>query len=313
MLTSFFCWALYTLTRLWCLGWWWVALLGVGCPTERLLSPRGHDLCMTLRNFAHETPVICCNPNALQSAKIQVSLNCINIHFHGMLIWCWMAKHVKKTNRYFLIYCVPARYTSSRCVAFLWNLKTTSSHQSSTNSCRRSFGSKGPKARGGNKTQYFESLGVGSISRVFIERSHVFVQQEGSQVLLFSPFTFQNGNDDWSKLTQPYTRLERVELRCWSGTINGQWWCREWIGQSKCSKKERLSAEKIVLSCTLQHLPASYIFNAELLLSLCLCLHFHVSATTFSTSWRKHVSRVEEDTKLRFINSWQYSFSISLA
>ena len=196
MLTSFFCWALYTLTRLWCLGWWWVALLGVGCPTERLLSPRGHDLCMTLRNFAHETPVICCNPNALQSAKIQVSLNCINIHFHGMLIWCWMAKHVKKTNRYFLIYCVPARYTSSRCVAFLWNLKTTSSHQSSTNSCRRSFGSKGPKARGGNKTQYFESLGVGSISRVFIERSHVFVQQEGSQVLLFSPFTFQNGNDD---------------------------------------------------------------------------------------------------------------------
>ena len=162
---------------------------------------------------------------------------------------------------------------------------------------------KGAKSQGGNKTQYFESLGVGSISRVFIERSHVFVQQEGSQVLLFSPFTFQNGNDDWSKLTQPYTRLERVELRCRSGTINGQWWCREWIGQSKCSKKERLSAEKIVLSCTLQHLPASYIFNAELLLSLCLCLHFHVSATTFSTSWRKHVSRVEEDTKLRFLNS----------
>ena len=31
MLTSFFCWALYTRARLWCLGWWWVALLGVGC------------------------------------------------------------------------------------------------------------------------------------------------------------------------------------------------------------------------------------------------------------------------------------------
>ena len=44
---------------------------------------------------------------------------------------------------------------------------------------------KGAKSQGGNKTQYFESLGVGSISRVFIERSHVFVQQEGSQVLLF--------------------------------------------------------------------------------------------------------------------------------
>ena len=116
-------------THLCCLGWW--------CPTERLLSRRGHDLCVALRNFAHETPVICCNPNALQSAKIQVSSNCINIHFHGMLIWWWMAKHVKKTNRvgYFLIYCVPAHYTSSRCVAFLWNLKTTSSHQSSNNSC----------------------------------------------------------------------------------------------------------------------------------------------------------------------------------
>ena len=82
MLTSFFCWALYTRTRLWCLGWWWVPLLGVGCPTERLLSPRRHDLCMTLRNFAHETPVICCNPNALQSAKIQVSSNCIKLNIY---------------------------------------------------------------------------------------------------------------------------------------------------------------------------------------------------------------------------------------
>ena len=44
-------------THLWCLGWW--------CPTERLLSLRGHDPRVTLRNFAHETPVICCNPNAI--------------------------------------------------------------------------------------------------------------------------------------------------------------------------------------------------------------------------------------------------------
>ena len=48
---------------------------------------------------------------------------------------------------------------------------------------------KGAKSQGGNKTQtstkYFESRGEGSILRVFIERRHVFVQQEGSQVLLF--------------------------------------------------------------------------------------------------------------------------------
>ena len=87
----------------------------------------------------------------LQSKCSAVCKDSSELKLYKIKYICWMAKHVKKTNRvgYFLIYCVPAYYTSSRCVAFLWNLKTTSSHQSSTNSCRRSFGSKGPKARGG--------------------------------------------------------------------------------------------------------------------------------------------------------------------
>ena len=86
----------------------------------------------------------------LQSKCSAVCKDSSELKLYKIKYICWMAKHVKKTNRvgYFLIYCVPAYYTSSRCVAFLWNLKTTSSHQSSTNSCRRSFGSKGPKARG---------------------------------------------------------------------------------------------------------------------------------------------------------------------
>ena len=57
----------------------------------------------------------------LQSKCSAVCKDSSELKLYKIKYICWMAKHVKKTNRvgYFLIYCVPAYYTSSRCVAFL--------------------------------------------------------------------------------------------------------------------------------------------------------------------------------------------------